>query len=43
MEELAFCLAYIDHKELVKLMADAWEVVCKDKEIERKRAYKKVL
>lgn len=40
-EELGLCLAYIDHQQLAKLLARAWDVLCHYLENMRKKSWRK--
>ena len=40
-EEMGFCMAYMDHAELVKLLTQGWDKLCQQKYFAKKMAYRK--
>jgi len=39
-EEIGYCMAYMDHERLVRLLASGWKTFCQSKLILRKKAFK---
>ena len=40
-EEMGFCMAYMDHEELIKLLTAGWDKLCQQKYFAKKMAYRK--
>mmetsp|Transcript_36438 Transcript_36438/g.116796 ORF Transcript_36438/g.116796 Transcript_36438/m.116796 type:complete len:141 (+) Transcript_36438:1-423(+) len=39
-EELGYCMAYMDHEQLVRLLASGWKAHCASKQVLRKKAFR---